>query len=153
MSTKNISAKVSIFDTVKVTEAIFNELIHELTTRECDAVIFAKEREISIFDLRAYMDSSEERKSKFEAANEIQADILVNAAMRIADEQVQSKPDLFTGHMPKGDAQRARLQVEIRLKKAAALCPWKYGGKEASKPIEGKEKTVMKLPDGTEIEI
>ena len=134
-------------------EVLFNEFIAEYTTVETDIVSFAKSRQISTIKLKRYIDTTEAAKIEFEAANEIQADILVAAATRIADEQMSERPDLFTGKMPKGDANRARLQIEVRLKRAAALCPWKYGGKERSVAVGQTDKTQMRLPDGSMLDI
>lgn len=135
------------------TEVLFNEFIAEYTTVETDLVSFAKRRQISTLVLKRYIDTTETAKIEYEAANEIQADILVAAATRIADEQMSERPDLFTGKMPKGDANRARLQIEVRLKRAAALCPWKYGGKERSVAVGQTDKTQMRLPDGSMLDI
>ena len=135
------------------TEVLFNEFISEYTTIETDLVSFAKRRQISTLVLKRYIDTTETAKIEYEAANEIQADILVAAATRIADEQMSERPDLFTGKMPKGDANRARLQIEVRLKRAAALCPWKYGGKERSVAVGQTDKTQMRLPDGSMLDI
>lgn len=134
-------------------EVLFNEFIAEYTTVETDLVSFAKRRQISTLVLKRYIDTTETAKIEYEAANEIQADILVAAATRIADEQMSERPDLFTGKMPKGDANRARLQIEVRLKRAAALCPWKYGGKERSVAVGQTDKTQMRLPDGSMLDI
>ena len=133
--------------------AIFAEFIAEYTSVETDVVDFAKKRFIAALDLKRYIESSEENKSIYEAANEIQADILVAAALRIADEQMNERPDLFTGRMPKGDANRARLQIEVRMKRAAALCPWKYGNKERSSVVMQSDRPQMRLPDGSVMEI
>jgi DNA primase large subunit len=132
---------------------IFNDFIAEYTTVETDIVSFAKTRQISTIKLKRYIDTTEAAKIEFEAANEIQADILVAAATRIADEQMSERPDLFTGKMPKGDANRARLQIEVRLKRAAALCPWKYGSKERATVVSQSERPQMRLPDGSMMEI
>jgi hypothetical protein len=132
---------------------IFAQFIAEYTTVETDIVTFAKTRQISTIKLKRYIDTTEDAKIEFEAANEIQADILVAAATRIADEQMSERPDLFTGRMPKGDANRARLQIEVRLKRAAALCPWKYGGKERSVAVGQTDRAQMRLPDGSVMDI
>ena len=132
---------------------VFRDFIAEYTTIETDLVNFTKTRQISTIELKRYIDTNEAIKAEFEAANEIQADILVAAATRIADEQMNERPDLFTGRMPKGDANRARLQIEVRLKRAAALCPWKYGNKERTTATQISERPQMRLPDGTMIEI
>ena len=132
---------------------LFAEFISEYTTIETDLVSFAKTRQISAIDLKRYIDTTETAKIEYEAANEIQADILVAAATRIADEQMSERPDLFTGKMPKVDANRARLQIEVRLKRAAALCPWKYGGKERSVAVGQTDRAQMRLPDGSILEI
>ena len=162
MSTKLKTEKKRIFadmgalkkhDMTSDMTRMFEEFIAEYTSIETDLVSFTKTRQISTILLKRYIDTNEAAKAEFEAANEIQADILVAAATRIADEQMTERPDLFTGRMPKGDANRARLQIEVRMKRAAALCPWKYGNKERTTGTHMADRPQMRLPDGTVIEI